>query len=244
MPTSLMAPPTGSSSLPISSRKESRNTELYISAESPPILQLNGVNLARADHLLTPWLTAPPLDLNSIEPARNGGELCGIEWISVEPWEPYDVEGKVRHRLVHNARPVLIKQPVERPGDVVQQITINDGAFTLHMPFPGLAIPRAGCYLPAGALQIIVDDKEGQIISSATTLPVPQQVETMPCSGWCKKRHLYTNFGMDEIAVVFYNRYGWPIACRENILCAGGGKRTAVSWWRFDYNRPDPEMGL
>lgn len=234
-----MTRPTGSSSLPTSSRTE----ETWISAEAPPVVLLGGVRLGRKDHILTPWLSAAPIDLHSDNPLHAGGELCGIEWISVGPWDPFDVEGKVRHRLVHNARPVLIKPLPELSGGVVRMVTINDGAFRLHMPFPGLPVPAGGLYLPPGALQIIVDDKEQQIISPATTLPVPHQVPTTPCSGWCKKRHLYTNNGMDELAVVFFSRYGWPIACRENLLDEQN-QRTAVRWWRLDYNRPDPEVGL
>lgn len=233
-----MARPTGSSSLPTSSRNE----EFYISAESPPVTQLGSVRLGPQDHILTPFLSRTPTDLHSSEPIRAGGELCGIEWISVGPWDPFDVEGKVRHRLVHNARPVLIK-PLDATNECLRHIHVNDGVFLLQMPFPGLWVPPEGRYMPPGSLQIIVDHQELQIISAATTLPRPEQVATMPCSGWCRKQHLYTNFGMDEVAVVFFNRHGWPIACRENLLDVHL-KRTSVRWWKFNYNRPDPEGGL
>jgi hypothetical protein len=38
--------------------------------------------------------------------------------------------------------------------------------------------------------------------------------------------------------VVFFDKNGWPIACRENFF--NDADRKAVRWWRYDYSRPLP----
>ena len=68
----------------------------------------------------------------------------------------------------------------------------------------------------------------------------PELVNALPCSGWCKKQHVYIHHGMTEKAVIFFNASGWPIACRENIF--DGINRVCVRWWRFDYSRPQPTL--
>lgn len=227
-----MAPPTGSRSLQTSLRVE----DLTISADTPPVVQLAGVALGRNHHLLKPWLTRPPLDRKSMGQLRAGkGVLNGIEWISVRNSNPSEA-GQER-RLIHNARPVLLMRAPDEP-EALQRITINDGDFTLNAPFPGINIPEEGRHFPPGSLQLIVNEHDRQIIDDTTTLPTPERVATTPCSGWCRKQHIYSDFGMVEVAVIFFNRNGWPIACRENLRHYG--LRTGVDWWRFDYSRPDP----
>jgi hypothetical protein len=227
-----MAPPTGSRSLQTSSRV----ADLTVSADTPPVLQLAGVALGRNQHLLCPWLTPPPVDRNSMGRLRAGkGVLKGIEWISVSNSNPSDA-GQDR-RLIHNARSVLLMRAPHEP-EILQRITINDGDFILNAPFPGINIPEEGRHFPPGSLQLIVDEHDRQIIDDTTTLPIPERVATTPCSGWCRKQHIYFDMGMNELAVIFFNNNGWPIACRENIH--NRDERTGVCWWRFDYSRPDP----
>ena len=227
-----MAPPTGSRSLQTSSRV----AEISISADTPVMEELAGVAMGRNKHLLKPWLTPPPLDRNSMGRLRAGrGVLNGIEWISVSNSSPSDAGQK--RRLIHNARSVLLMRAPHEP-QALQRITINDGDFTLNAPFPGINIPEEGRCFPPGSLQLIVDEDDRQIIDASTTLPIPVPVATTPCSGWCRKQHIYSDFGMVELAVIFFNGAGWPIACRENIH--NRDQRTGVCWWRFDYSRPDP----
>lgn len=227
-----MAPPTGSRSLQTSSRA----AKLSVSADTPPVLQLAGVALDPNHHILKPWLTRSPLDRNSMGRPRVGkGVLNGIEWISVRNSNPSEA-GQER-RLIYNGSSVLLMRAPHEP-EALQQITINDGDFTLLAPFPGIYIPEEGRHFPPGSLQLIVDEHDRQIIDDTTTLPIPERVATTPCSGWCRKQHIYFDFGMTELAVIFFNSYGWPIACRENVL--SNDLRTGVCWWRFDYSRPDP----
>lgn len=227
-----MAPPTGSRSLQTSSRA----AKLSVSADTPPVLQLAGVALDPSHHILKPWLTRSPLDRNSMGRPRVGkGVLNGIEWISVRNSNPSEA-GQER-RLIYNGSSVLLMRAPHEP-EALQQITINDGDFTLHAPFPGINIPEEGRRFPPGSLQLIVDEHDRQIIDDTTTLPIPERVATTPCSGWCRKQHIYFDMGMNELAVIFFNSNGWPIACRENVL--NNDLRTGVCWWRFDYSRPDP----
>ena len=198
------------------------------------MVELAGVALGRNKHLLKPWLTRTPADRHSMDPLHAGrGVLNGIEWISVSNSNP----SEAGRRLIHNARSVLLMRTPHEP-EALQRITINDKDFTLNAPFPGINIPEEGRHFPPGSLQLIVDKHDRQIIDATTTLPIPEQVATTPCSGWCRKQHIYSDFGMVELAVIFFNGAGWPIACRENIH--NRGQRTGVRWWRFDYSRPDP----
>jgi hypothetical protein len=225
----------------------SKVAEITISADTPAVVELAGVALGRNHHLLKPWLTPPPLDRNSMGRLRAGkGVLNGIEWISVSNSNP----SEAGRRLIHNARSVLLMRAPHEP-EALQRITINNGDFTLNTPFPGINIPKEGRHFPPGSLQLIVDEHDRQIIDDTTTLPIPERVATTPCSGWCRKQHIYSDFGMVELAVIFFNSNGWPIACRENIHNRDHGwpiayrdQRTGVCWWRFDYSRPDPAAAV
>lgn len=232
-----MAPPTGSSSSRISSRTE----EISYSADTPAVVQLSGVAMGRSHHSLRPWLIYPPEDRNSQGSAVAGRVHRGIEWISVSSSTFSGVGGM--QRLIHNARPLLVMRPRRFPveADVMIRLTINDEDFILEVPFPGIHIPADGRYFPPGSLQIVVDEHERQVIDAFTTLPTPVEVSTVPCSGWCKKQHIYSRSGMLEMAVVFFDRNGWLIACRENLF-AGDAIRTGARWWRYDYSRPQPEV--
>jgi hypothetical protein len=214
----------------------SKAEDLTISADTPPVVQLAGVALGRNQHVLKPWLSLPPLDRNSMGRLRAGkGVLAGIEWISVRNSNPS--EARQERRLIYNGSSVLLMRAPHEP-EALQRITINDGDFTLHAPFPGINIPEQGRHFPPGSLQLIVDAHDRQIIDDTTTLPIPERVATTPCSGWCRKQHIYYDFGMAELAVIFFNNNGWPIACRENVL--NNDLRTGACWWRFNYSRPDP----
>lgn len=238
MPTLLMARPTGSSS----SRISSRTGEISYSAETPPVVHLSGVALGRAHHSLHPWLIHAPQDRDSQGVAVIGRAHTGIEWISVPP-STFSGSGPTPQRLIHNARPLRVMRtrrfPVE--PDVMAQLTVNHGDFTLVAPFPGIHIPVDGRSFPPGSLQIVVDENERQVIDAFTTLPTPVEVPSVPCSGWCKRQHIYIHFGMVEMAVVFFDSNGWPIACRENLFDRHLS-RTGAKWWRFDYCRPQPEV--
>jgi hypothetical protein len=176
-----------------------------------------------------------------------GMEHNGIEWISVQHSGNY---GSRQLRLVHNARGVLLTPWGIQQEDSLKELQINDGDFVLHAAPPGMTIPVAGRYFPPGSLQIIVDDNELQITTQHTTLPTPVQVASVPCSGWCKKQHIYIDHGMTEKAVIFFDKNGWPIACRENLFSIANHvaaqnifteeNRVAVRWWRYDYSRPLP----
>lgn len=232
-----MAPPTGSSSSPTSF-----NTDIYFSAETPQVLQLNGVNLQPRLHSLLPWMIHDLEIRPSCHPGVvHGVEHSGITWISVGHFGSY---GSRRLRLIHNACGLLLKPwgCYIQQEDRLKELHINDGDFVLHAPPPGLHIPVGGQYFPPGALQIIVDDNELQITNEHTTLPAPHVVSAMPCSGWCKRQHIYINHGMTEKAVIIFNNSGWPIACRENVLI--GDNRALQRWWRYDYSRPMPGGGL
>ena len=230
-----MAPPTGSVSLQTSSKR----AEITISADTPQVVNLAGVALGRNHHLLKPWLTPPPLDRNSMGRLRPGkGVLNGIEWIEwISVNNSNHSETGQERRLIYNARSVRLMRAPREP-EALQRITINDGDFTLNAPFPGINIPEEGRHFPPGSLQLIVDKHDRQIVDATTTLPIPEPVATTPCSGWCRKQHIYSDFGMVELAVIFFNGAGWPIACRENIH--NRDQRIGVCWWRFDYSRPDP----
>jgi hypothetical protein len=238
MRTSLMARPTGSSS----SRISSRTDEISYSADTPPVVHLSGVALGRAHHFLRPWLIPAPEDRTSYQNAAAGRVHSGIEWISVSP-STFSGVGPTRQRLIHNARPLMVMRPRQFPvePDVMTKLAINDTDFILEAPFPGIHIPVDGRYFPPGSLQIVVDENERQVIDSFTTLPTPVEVPMVPCSGWCRKQHIYTHNGLDEMAVVFFDRNGWPIACREN-LHDKHWTRTGVKWWRYDYSRPEPDF--
>lgn len=203
------------------------------------MVQLAGVALGRNHHLLKPWLTPPPENWHSMAPLRAGrGVLNGVEWISVRPSGPVET-GQPLRRLIHNARSVLLMRAPHEP-EILQRITINDDDFHLNAPFPGIHIPEEGRYFPPGSLQLIVDEQDRQIIDLTTTLPIPERVATTPCSGWCRKQHIYSGAGMVELAVIFFNGAGWPIACRENVL--NRDLRTGVIWWRYAYSRPQVEV--
>jgi hypothetical protein len=229
-----MAPPSGSSSSPISSP----TAEIFYSAETRQVLQLGGVNLHPAGHCLMPWM----IHDSDLHPSLQAGAVAGmehngIEWISVQHLGNY---GGRQLRLVHNARGILLT-PWGRyiqQEDSLKELQINDGDFVLHAPLPGMTIPVAGRYFPPGSLQIIVDEYELQITNQHTTLPTPVMVDLLPCSGWCKKQHIYIDNGMTEQAVIFFDKNGWPIACRENFF--NDADRKAVRWWRYDYSRPLP----
>lgn len=232
-----MTPLTGSSS----SRTSSRTEEITYSAETPPVVHLSGVALGRAHHSLRPWLIHPAENRNSMGAAAAGCRHDGIEWISVSR-STFSGNGEAPQRLIHNARPLTVMRPRRFPveADRMIKLAINDGDFVLEAPFPGIHIPPDGRYFPPGSLQIIVDENERQVIDPFTTLPTPVEVPSVPCSGWCKRQHIYTDFGMVERAVVFFDRNGWPIACRENQFDSHW-TLTSTRWWRFDYSRPQPE---
>jgi hypothetical protein len=232
-----MAPPTGFSSSPTSS-----SNEIYYSAETPKVHQLGGVNLQSTAHCLVPWM----IHDSELHPSLQAGAVAGmehngIEWISVQHSGSY---GSRQLRLIHNARGILLK-PWGRyiqQEDMLKELFVNEGDFVLHAPLPGMRIPVIGQFFPPGALQIIVDENELQITDEHTTLPIPAITGTVPCTGWCKKQHIYIDHGMTEKAVIFFNSSGWPIACRENLF--SGSDRVSVRWWRFDYSRPMPGGGM
>jgi len=238
MLTSSMPPPTGSSSSRISSRTE----EIIFTAETPPVVQLAGVAMGRSHHSLRPWLIDAPQDRNSQGAAAAGRVHTGIEWISVSPLT-FSGNGEAHQRLIHNARPLTVMRPRRFPAeaDVMIKLAVNNDDFILEAPFPGIHIPPEGRYFPPGSLQIVVDEQDRQVLDEFTTLPTPVPVDLVPCSGWCKKQHVYIHSGLIEMAVIFFDRNGWPIACRENVLDRTW-TRTAVKWWRYDYSRPQPEM--
>lgn len=229
-----MPPPTGSSSSPISSHTD----EIFYSAESPQVLQLAGVNLRKLHHVLNPWMTH-----STGRGKERGLEHSGIEWISVLHLGSY---GNKQLRLIHNAAGLLLQPLTPNESDRflittgLIELQINDRDFVLQATSGGIEMPPSGRYFPPGSLQIIVDQKDQQMINEHTTLPTPELVEALPCSGWCKKQHIYVHHGMTERAVIFFNSNGWPIACRENIF--NGIERTSVRWWRFDYSRPQPTL--
>ena len=234
-----MAIPTGSSSSLISLMKEPTS----FTAEAPHVRRIGTVSLLKGDHGLVPWME----HLSSIpnQPAGlvEGLEHPGIDWISVQHWGSYD---GVQLRLVHNARGLLVRpwgQYIEQADNLIK-LEINDGEFTLHTPAPGIRIPANGHYFPPGSLQLVVDG-DRQICNEFTTLPIPTPVKTVPCSGWCKKQHIYGGDGMTELSVIFFDGRGWPIACRENAFRENAFdgsmttlKRAGCQWWRYDYSRP------
>lgn len=235
-----MAPPTGHSS----SRTSSRFDEISDSVETPLVVHLNKVAMGRSHHSLRPWMIHAP-DLVSISSplgALAGRVHDGIDWISVSP-STFSGNGEAQQQLVHNARPVTVLRagrfPVE--PEMMIRLAINDSDFILQAPLPGIHIPADGRIFPPGSLQIIVDADQRQVINQFTTLPTPVEVPTVPCSGWCTRQHIFTDFGMVERSVVFFNGYGWPIACRENLF-SPNCIRIGTRWWRFDYSRPQPEV--
>lgn len=233
-----MAPPSGSSSSLISSP----TAEIFYSAETPQVLQLGGVSLHPAGHCLMPWM----IHNSELHPSLQAGAVAGvehngIEWISVQHLGDY---GSSMWRLIHNARGILLNPwgGFIQQEDILKEVQINDGDLVLHAPPPGMTIPVGGRYFPPGSLQIIVDENVLQITNEHTTLPTPVLVDSVPCSGWCKKQHIYIDNGMTEKAVIFFDRNGWPIACRENVF--NDAERKAVRWWRYDYSRPRPSGGM
>lgn len=222
-----MEAPTGSSSLPTSSRSD----EIFSSTECPRVLQLGSVQLQRKAHCLNPWM------FHNQSHAVPGLEHEGVEWISVQHLGSY---GNRQLRLIHNATSMILRPWGEyiQEEDKLKELFVNDGDFVLHAPSEGMVIFPAGRHFPPGSLQIVVDENNLQIADEHTTLPIPELVPTVPCSGWCKKQHIYIDHGMTEKAVVFFNSDGWPIACRENIWYG----RAQARWWRFDYSRPLPEL--
>jgi hypothetical protein len=196
------------------------------------VVQLAGIDLRRNSHCLTPWM------------ASHGGQVVpglehsGVEWISVQHLGSY---GNRLLRLVHNARCIHLK-PCEGFDAIakLRMLQINDGDFILHAMPCGITVPPTGIYFPPGSLQIVVDQDERNVINDSTTLPIPRLVPSVPYNGWCKKQHIYVDYGMTEKAVIFFNDFGWPIACRENEFISQ--ERVAVRWWRFDYSRPAQEL--
>lgn len=141
-------------------------------------------------------------------------------------------------RLVINSDPIMIisggyRSKVE---NILSSITVNREDFLLQAPPGGIPVSNNGKYFPPGSLQIILDDAYRQVSNEYTTLPSPALVSDCPCSGWCRKQHIYVNRGWTEKAVIFFDRQGWPIACRENML--NGNDVVSRRWWRFDYSRP------
>jgi hypothetical protein len=229
-----MAPPTGSSSLLISSR----TATISFSAETPQVLELAGVNLKPSEHCLIPWAHHWQESLQAAG-AVPGIEHAGIEWIYGTPSGNC---GSGR-RLIYNARELFLNPWAHYliDQDKLKELVINESDFTLKAALPGILVPPGGRYFPPGSLQIILDDQDRQILDDGTTLPTAELVPTVNCNGWWKKQHIYVNHGMTERAVVFFNRFGWPIACRENIFDASCN-RSQSRWWRFDYSRPIPVM--
>lgn len=240
-----MAPPTGSNSSPISSSPDT----ISYSAETPQVLELGRINMRPTAHSLTPWMAN-----NQGNHLQRGRAHAGIEWISVKHLGTY---GDRQLRLIYNARAVLLEPlrfrvsgiGVNSAFDIQQevankllQLRVNDNDIVLHAPPSVIAFPpeRLGRrYFPPGALQICVDENDLPVNNQHTTLPNPESAPFMPCSGWCKKQHIYVDYGMTEKTVIFFNRSGWPIACRENVVhdCT---EPLACLWWRFDYSRPMP----
>lgn len=238
MRTSLMTLPTGCSSSPISSRTD----EISYSSEAPQA-QLGGILLERKMHCIVPLIHGSGW-MQKQERQVAGIEHDGIEWISVTHYGHY---GSQRLRSIHNARGIrispLTQGDVHVDEPVIVKMMINDesgrsynGDIELIAPSGGIFLTKAGRYFPPGSLQIVVDGNDKPVSNEYTTLPTPYAVQTVPCSGWCKKQHVYTEFGMTEKAVIFFNGLGWPIACRENLL--NGQDRIGARWWRFDYSRP------
>lgn len=221
-----MTRPTGCSSSPISSRTE----EISFSSEAPQVTQLGGIPLERRMHSIVPWMQGQKKQMPGLE-------HDGIEWISVTHYGHY---GSQTLRLIHNARGIRISPFLQNAFHVkdadLSVIQINNGDVVLFAPLGGILLPKAGRYFPPGSLQIVVDDNDKPVSNAYTTLPTPYAVQTVPCNGWCKKQHIYADFGMTEKAVIFFNGLGWPIACRENVL--NGQDRIGTRWWRFDYSRP------
>ena len=232
MLTSTMAPPTGFSSLPISSPSD----RISFSAETPQVLELAGVNLKPTEHCLTPWVHHWPGLQGSLQAIDSvpGIEHAGIEWIYGTPSGNC---GSAR-RLIYNARELFL--PACRYPRL-KELVINEKDFILKTALPGIQLPPGGRYFPPGSLQIILDDQNRQILDDGTTLPSAELVPTVNCNGWWKKQHIYVDHGMTEKAVVFFNRFAWPIACRENVFDPAGN-RSQARWWRFDYSRPLPVM--
>lgn len=224
-----MPPPTGYSSSPISSHTE----EIFFTAETPLVHQLAGVILKKQHHVLTPWLES------CNHPGVAGLEHSGIDWISVQHLGSY---GSRQLRLIHNALGLLLQAETCDPliNYRLAYLQVNHVDFVLQATSGGIEIFPGGRYFPPGSLQIVVDQNDLQVVDQHTTLPTPQLVSDIPCSGWCKRQHIYANSGMTERAVIFFNASGWPIACRENIFA--GINRVSVRWWQFDYSRPLPTL--
>jgi hypothetical protein len=170
--------------------------------------------------------------------AVTGIEHNGIEWISVNHLTRC---AGVPFKLIYNATSLFLRPwgTYIAMEDTLHKLTINEGDLVLIAPSPGIGIPIKGRVFPPGSLQILLDpETDQQVVSPATTLPIAEMLETIPCSGWCRKQHIYANHGMVELAVVFFDRDGSPVACREN-LSDDQAHRVSARWWRFDYSRPE-----
>jgi hypothetical protein len=238
MLTCSMTPLTGSSSL----RTSSAHEKISFSAQTPQVKEIAGVDLVRTSHSLIPWMIHQP-DASKAAGTVTGMEHAGIDWISANHWQAC---GSRALRLAHNATPLWLKPwgNLVKMENLLDSIVINDGDLVINAPRPGISIPIAGRYFPPGSLQILYGQDGLQVTNASTTLPKPERVDTNPCNGWCRKQHIYCNNGMTETAVVYFNSYGWPVACKENVLEPSTGLITNVGWWRFDYSRPQPAIGV
>ena len=207
---------------------------IYYSAATPQVLQVGGVDLTPSNHCLIPWMRHAQ-EGRQAPSAVTGVEHNGIEWISVNHFASC---GNKKLRLIYNALGFWLKPwgNYIKTEDVLESIAINDGDLVLNAPPPGIGVAIEGLYLPPGSLQILMNG-DCQVVNHYTTLPTTSAVRRSPCLGWCQKQHIYTDFGMVEKAVVFFNDLGWPIACRESNF---EGEDSRSTWWRFDYSRPTP----
>ena len=194
------------------------------------------MSLVRSKHCIVPWMVHPSGGIS--REAVTGIEHNGIEWISVNH---STICGDISLKLVYNATSLFLRPwgTYIAMEDTLHRLTINEGDLVLMAPSPGIGIPIKGRVFPPGSLQILLDPETGQqVVGPATTLPIAEMVETVPCSGWSRRQHIYVNHGMVELAVVFFDREGSPVACRENLF-NDQADRVSARWWRFDYSRPE-----
>ena len=221
----------------------SRTSFSFAETVDSPIVEALGqsnINMLAKDHRLLSQLAC----LSSASVAAGPPEK-GLDWIYATPWEMHGEEGQSR-RQVHNAAAAFVRRPIGKIASrhhLLQFLTVEGddpgGGFILRMPAPGLIVPPEARRFPPGALQIIIDDQGHQVVNEHTTLPEPVPFDGMPCSGWCKRRHLYRPGGIEEKAVIYYDKFGWPIACRETNL-AKDGSVISQQWWGYRYTRPLP----
>jgi hypothetical protein len=224
-----MAPPSGSSSSRTSSPSVS------FSVDTTQALDAAGVDLLKSKHCIVPSMVDPSGGIS--REAVTGLEHKGIEWISVKNLVAC---GDSQLKLIYNATPLFLRPwgTCIATEDTLQKLSINYGDLTLMAPPPGIGIPIRGRAFPPGSLQILLDpDTDQQVVSPATTLPAAVMVDTIPCSGWRKRQHIYAKDGMEELAVVIFDSGGSPIACRENLFNEKA-TRVAARWWQFNYSRP------